>query len=373
MEVRRWFTEGLVDGVRIDHPDGLSDPAGYLGWLRELAGPQAWIVIEKILAADEALEPTLPVAGTTGYDALREIGGVFIDPAGAGPLTDLFGADRRRLRRTSGYRPPAQGRGRDRHARAPNWTGCAGPSSRLPAPTTPILPDAVATLISHIEVYRSDYQALSAVLPTAFADAVAERPELAAPLAIVAAALAVSAEANVRTTAAVRCGDREVDGGLPVLPRRATGLAQRGRRRAPPVRCQCRRVPSACGGAGKLWPHAMIALSTHDTKRGEDVRARIGVLSQVPSLWAELVGKWELATPPPDAATGLFLLAEHHSACGPWTARSTHRCGSGCTPTPRRRSASPRCTPPGTTRTKNSRLRYTRGSTPCWTARSAPR
>jgi (1->4)-alpha-D-glucan 1-alpha-D-glucosylmutase len=56
------------------------------------------------------------------------------------------------------------------------------------------------------------------------------------------------------------------------------------------------------------WPHEMVALTTHDTKRGEDVRARIGVLSQVPSLWAELVGKWALAAPPPDAATGLFLL-----------------------------------------------------------------
>jgi (1->4)-alpha-D-glucan 1-alpha-D-glucosylmutase len=66
VEVKRWFTEGLVDGLRIDHPDGLSDPAGYLEWLRELTGPDAWIVIEKILAPDEALEPTLPVAGTTG-------------------------------------------------------------------------------------------------------------------------------------------------------------------------------------------------------------------------------------------------------------------------------------------------------------------
>ncbi len=88
-EVKRWFAENLVDGVRIDHPDGLSDPAGYLAWLREAVGPQAWIVIEKILAVDEPLDPSLPVAGTTGYDALREIGGVFIDSAGAGPLTDL--------------------------------------------------------------------------------------------------------------------------------------------------------------------------------------------------------------------------------------------------------------------------------------------
>ncbi len=75
-EVARWFAEGLVDGVRIDHPDGLSNPSEYLRRLRQLVGPDAWIVIEKILAVDEALEPTLPIAGTTGYDVLREIGGI---------------------------------------------------------------------------------------------------------------------------------------------------------------------------------------------------------------------------------------------------------------------------------------------------------
>jgi (1->4)-alpha-D-glucan 1-alpha-D-glucosylmutase len=74
-EVARWFDDGLVDGLRVDHPDGLSDPTGYLSRLRELAGPDAWIVIEKILAVNEALEPTLPIAGTTGYDVLRDLGG----------------------------------------------------------------------------------------------------------------------------------------------------------------------------------------------------------------------------------------------------------------------------------------------------------
>src|SRR6202008_562138 len=88
-EVARWFSEGLVDGGRIDHPAGLADPGGYLAGLRELVGPGAWIVIEKILAVDEALEPTLPVAGTTGYDALREVGGVFVDPTGEQALTAL--------------------------------------------------------------------------------------------------------------------------------------------------------------------------------------------------------------------------------------------------------------------------------------------
>ncbi|MGB7508732.1 MAG: alpha-amylase family glycosyl hydrolase, partial [Mycobacterium sp.] len=88
-EVGRWFAENLVDGIRIDHPDGLSDPAGYLAWLRELTGPDAWIVIEKILAVDEPLDPSLPVAGTTGYDVLRETGGLFVDPTGAESLTGL--------------------------------------------------------------------------------------------------------------------------------------------------------------------------------------------------------------------------------------------------------------------------------------------
>jgi len=67
----------------------------------------------------------------------------------------------------------------------------------------------------------------------------------------------------------------------------------------------------------RLWPQAMVALSTHDTKRGEDVRARIGVLSQVPSHWAELVGKWARQAPPPDPATGLFLL---QNVFGVWPA-----------------------------------------------------
>ena len=114
-EVARWFSEGIVDGVRIDHPDGMSDPAGYLAWLRELLGPDAWIVIEKILAVDEALEPTLPVAGTTGYDALREVGGVFVDPSGAPALTALVESAGVRLQRDAGNVGRPEDSRRNRH------------------------------------------------------------------------------------------------------------------------------------------------------------------------------------------------------------------------------------------------------------------
>ncbi|HEY9265193.1 MAG TPA: alpha-amylase family glycosyl hydrolase, partial [Mycobacterium sp.] len=152
-EVRRWFDEDLVDGIRIDHPDGLSDPAGYLAWLRELTGPAAWIVIEKILAVDEPLDPTVPVAGTTGYDALRETGGIFVDPAGAESLTGLIesaGVDHSAT--------PAIARA----LKVQTVTGTLASELRrvCRAVTTAtgrdhaLLPDAVAALLSHIGVYR---------------------------------------------------------------------------------------------------------------------------------------------------------------------------------------------------------------------------
>ncbi|HET6793190.1 MAG TPA: alpha-amylase family glycosyl hydrolase, partial [Acidimicrobiales bacterium] len=81
--------EGVVDGLRIDHPDGLRDPEGYLHRLARAASG-AWIVIEKILEPHEQLRPDWPVAGTTGYDFLDTVGGLYVDPAGEGPLTELY-------------------------------------------------------------------------------------------------------------------------------------------------------------------------------------------------------------------------------------------------------------------------------------------
>ena len=87
-EVRRWIEEGLVDGLRIDHPDGLFDPAEYLVRLRELSGG-AYTLVEKILEDGEELPEDFECEGTTGYDALGLVDRVFVDPAGEAPLTDL--------------------------------------------------------------------------------------------------------------------------------------------------------------------------------------------------------------------------------------------------------------------------------------------
>ena len=88
VEIGRWFDEGLVDGLRVDHPDGLRDPASYLDDLAQLTGG-AYVLVEKILEPGEALEPGWATAGTTGYDVLGLVDRVLTDPAGQGPLTAL--------------------------------------------------------------------------------------------------------------------------------------------------------------------------------------------------------------------------------------------------------------------------------------------
>ncbi|MGV0046337.1 malto-oligosyltrehalose synthase [Mycobacterium colombiense] len=305
-EVGRWFAEGLVDGVRIDHPDGLSDPCGYLAWLRELTGPNAWIVIEKILAVDEALEPTLPIGGTTGYDVLRETGGVLVDPTGAPALTalvesagvdylampkmlvdlkirsatDTLASELRRLRRSI--------------------VAAAGADH-------PQLPEAVAALLTHIGVYRCDYPGLVALLPTALAETEAAAPELGPALQVLAAALARDAEPATRLQQL--CGAvtaKAVEDCLFYRDARLVSLNEVG---GEPHRfgVGAAEFHHSAATRARLWPQTMTTLTTHDTKRGEDVRARISVLSQVPSLWTEFLARWEIAAPSPDPATGQFL------------------------------------------------------------------
>ncbi|WP_313676898.1 malto-oligosyltrehalose synthase, partial [Mycolicibacterium sp.] len=187
-EVARWLAEGLVDGIRVDHPDGLTDPAGYLHRLRGLLGPDAWIVVEKILAPGEPLDPALPIQGTTGYDALREVGGVFVDPSGAEALTALVESA------GMSYSESAEVL-RELKIRATTDT-LASELARLcrtirrcTRSDHPQLADAVAELLAAVGVYRSDYPALAQVLGAAMAITVERRPELAGPLEIVSAAL----------------------------------------------------------------------------------------------------------------------------------------------------------------------------------------
>jgi (1->4)-alpha-D-glucan 1-alpha-D-glucosylmutase len=306
VEVERWFADGLVDGVRVDHPDGLSNPAGYLEWLREISGPDAWIVIEKILAVDEPLEPTLPVAGTTGYDALREIGGLFVDPTGKQALTELVDSAGGDYGQT-----PLVARALKAEAVTDTLHSELGRLCRTVVAATgdehPDLAAAVAALISRIGVYRSDYPSLASVLPVALAETADATPQFAEPLTIIATAVAISAEAAVRLQQL--CGAATAKSKEDCLFYRDARLVSLNEVGGEPewFGAGAAEFHDRAAVRARLWPSTMTTLSTHDTKRGEDVRARIGVLSQVPSLWGELVGKWMRQVPPPDAATALFL------------------------------------------------------------------
>ncbi len=306
VEIARWFADGLVDGLRIDHPDGLSDPCGYLQWLRELVGQQAWIVIEKILAADEALEPTLPVDGTAGYDVLRELGGLFADPAGAAALTALVeSADvdyqamaallaDLKIRATTDTLPSELSRLR---------RSIAATAGR----DHPLLGEAVAALLTHIGVYRCDYPGLASIMPTAIAETCIAAPELGPPLQLVAMALAHGGEPANRLQQL--CGAvtaKAVEDCLFYRDARLVSLNEVG---GEPHRfgVSAAEFHHSAATRTRMWPQTMTTLTTHDTKRGEDVRARISVLSQVPSLWAEFVARAENQAPSPDRATGQFL------------------------------------------------------------------
>lgn len=306
-EVARWFAEGLVDGLRVDHPDGLSDPARYLTWVRELTGPQAWIVIEKILAADEALEQTLPVAGTTGYDALREIGGLFVEPAGAAILTALYESSGVDYAEMVTYRQDLKA-----FTAATTLSNELHRVRRAIARTTgrddPAIPAAVAALLANVNVYRSDYVSLAAVMPAAVAATAAEHPALAPALGLVAAALGQFGEAAARIQQL--CGAvtaKSVEDCLFYRDARLVSLNEVG---GDPERFGVSAAEfHLCAAArAKYWPRTMVTLTTHDTKRGEDVRARIGVLSQEPAKWRAFVRRSQELAPPPDAGTALFLL-----------------------------------------------------------------
>ncbi len=87
--VLEWLKRGVLDGVRVDHPDGLRDPLEYLKRLRERA-PDAWIVGEKILEPGEFMRENWPIQGTSGYDFLNAVGGVLVDAEGMVELSRIY-------------------------------------------------------------------------------------------------------------------------------------------------------------------------------------------------------------------------------------------------------------------------------------------
>ncbi|SNT21806.1 malto-oligosyltrehalose synthase [Rhodococcoides kyotonense] len=310
-EIASWMTDGVVDGIRVDHPDGLADPAGYLTELRELMGPDRWLVIEKILARGEPLDTSLPVDGTTGYDALADVGGVFVDPAGAAALGELslartgIASDAAWLHDAEEASKTAVAQG-DLKPEVRRLTRAILRESGTDASADSVT-DAVVAVVAHMPYYRSDYAPLAGTLARVIGIVLQKKPELEAGLDAVTAALVADGESAVRFEQV--CGAVTAKGVEDRLFYRATRLISLQEVGGDPSSFGVAPAQFHLANADRAthWPAAMTTLSTHDTKRGEDVRARIGVLSQTPELWARCIADWELLVPSPDGTTGLFL------------------------------------------------------------------
>lgn len=291
-EIGRWLREGLVDGLRVDHPDGLRDPGAYLERLAELAG-DAPIWVEKILEGDERM-PAWPVDGTTGYDALGLVDRVLTDPTGEAQLTALAGAPEWTTLVRERKRAVADGILRSEVLRVVRelTADVEGlPVDRAGADRAGAdrdrLADAVAELAACFPVYRSYLPFGADHLAEAQEAATASRPDLADTLAIVAERVGTPGPGSPvarfeQTTGAIMAKGVE-DNAFYRYPRLVSLTEVGGEPNvfAVPVdefhRAQEGRLASL--------PHSLTALTTHDTKRSEDTRARVAVLAELPERW----------------------------------------------------------------------------------------
>ncbi|SHN48017.1 malto-oligosyltrehalose synthase [Cryptosporangium aurantiacum] len=317
-EILRWYAEGDLDGIRVDHPDGLRDPGEYLQRLR-IGAPDAWLVVEKIAEPGEAL-PEWPIDGLTGYDALGEVGALFVDPAGEDAFTALdteltgVATDYPGLLYTS-KKDVATGMLRAELRRLARLASGVSPAE-------PVVPDvseyaeALSEILAVFPVYRSYLPFGLDHLASALVLARENRPDLGPALDALEPRLTdPDDELAIRfqqTSGAVMAKGAEDTAFYRWT--RFVALNEVGG------------DPTKFGGSPAEWhaaaqarqavfPRGMTTLSTHDTKRSEDVRARLAVLSELPDEWADAVRRWRDIAPVPDGAIAHLL---YQSVAATW-------------------------------------------------------
>jgi (1->4)-alpha-D-glucan 1-alpha-D-glucosylmutase len=315
------YNEGLIDGVRIDHVDGIADPGAYCRALRnhlDAIRPGAWIVVEKILAEGEALSDDWGVDGTTGYDFMNEISAL-LHADDAGVLEAVWQTQSGRR-----YSFETEERLSRREILSSKFAAQLRSTVRAFSKALPNFPpdrlkQMVPALLEQLRCYRSyatggedardpgscldralkasgtHGSPLGAVFyrrdcDPAVVDAIRRFSQLSAPLAAKA----------VEDTAFYRYGRLLSRNDVGFDPRRHTLDLPSFHRRM---------VMRAA-----RWPRSMLTTATHDHKRGEDARARLAVLSEVPEKWRAFVE----ASPSPAEVNGGDLVQLYQTLAGAW-------------------------------------------------------
>ncbi|TXS46665.1 malto-oligosyltrehalose synthase [Streptomyces sp. uw30] len=310
-KVLQLLHEGVIDGLRIDHPDGLADPDGYLRRLNEATGGR-WTVVEKILSDGEHLPASWPVAGTTGYDALRHVDGLFTDPAGFGELLGLYrrfaapqtdrGGDWEATVRRAAYKVLTHELAAevDRLTRVASRVCATSPEPALRDRAPWALRTALQELLVRLEVYRPYGCGDAARVVTEEAAAEARLafvvPEEAGAVDVVRELVLGRAgdgpdhlEFRTRfaqTASALRAKSVEDTAFyryVPLLSATEVGGNPGSPAAAPEA------FHDYCARVQRDWPATGTVMSTHDTKRSADVRAALAVLTECPERWADVL------------------------------------------------------------------------------------
>jgi len=310
--ILRFLADGTIDGVRVDHPDGLRDPKQYFERLRQ-AAPKAWTGVEKILEPGEILPDDWPVDGTTGYEFLNRVGGLFVDPSGKEPLTDLYreltgeSTEWVELVREKKLLVLAELLASDVNRLAEVFLLVCERHRRHRDYTRFELRQALAEVAACFPVYRTYARAEAGEIgnedrrhvDTAIAAAKEHRPDLDPELldffrGILILEIRGEPESELvmrfqqltSPTMAKGVEDTAFYNFHRLISLNEVGGSPGEFGVSPETFHQ------ECRDAQKRWPRAMLATSTHDTKRSEDVRLRISLLSEVPETWAETVRRW---------------------------------------------------------------------------------
>ncbi|MBD2757918.1 malto-oligosyltrehalose synthase [Yimella sp. cx-573] len=297
----RLHHDGLIDGFRIDHPDGLADPTGYLERLTAACRKDTPIWVEKILEGDERLPDNWQCAGTTGYDAMRVVQAAFTDSASADVLDATWVA--------AGGNPDFHAIVEDSkryvvtHSLAPEVDRLTRRAREaLPDLDPERLREAVVELLVGGEVYRAYVRPEQRLSPTArarlseaFDAALQARPDLREEIQALVPLTVLAEDDDAATDFAIRL--QQTWG--PVMAKGIEDTTFYRYHRLVALN-EVGSDPTLVAGASpdlmhqwaeyqqRHWPRTMTGLSTHDTKRSEDVRARLLALAGAPELWQEL-------------------------------------------------------------------------------------
>ncbi|MFI1421274.1 malto-oligosyltrehalose synthase [Streptomyces sp. NPDC020731] len=312
-KILQLLREGVIDGLRVDHPDGLADPDGYLRRLHEATGGR-WTVVEKILADGEPLPASWPVAGTTGYDALRHVDGLFTDPAGFGELLGQYrrfaapqtdrGGDWDATVRRAAYKVLTHELATevDRLTRVAGRLCATAPETGLRDRAPWALRTALQELLVRLEVYRPYASVDAAAVVTEEAAAEARLafavPEEAGAVDVVRDLVlgrygdgAEYVEFRTRfaqTASALRAKSVEDTAFYRYVP--LLSAAEVGGNPGDPA-VSPERFHAYCARVQRDWPSTGTVVSTHDTKRSADVRAALHVLTECPERWADVLAE----------------------------------------------------------------------------------